>query len=41
MERNTLGDTIRQLRKRANMTQEELADGICSAVSISRMCSYI
>ncbi len=37
MERNTLGDTIRQLRKRANMTQEELADGICSAVSISRI----
>ncbi len=34
---NTLGDTIRSLRKRAKMTQEELADGICSPVSISRI----
>lgn len=36
-ENNTLGDTIRSMRKRAKMTQEELADGICSAVSISRI----
>ncbi len=35
--KNTLGDTIRSLRKRAKMTQEELADGICSPVSISRI----
>lgn len=37
MKKNTLGDTIRELRKRANITQEELADGICSPVSISRI----
>ncbi|MCD7944880.1 MAG: helix-turn-helix domain-containing protein [Clostridia bacterium] len=34
---NTLGDTIRSLRKRAGITQEELADGICSPVSVSRI----
>lgn len=37
MNNNTLGDTIRKLRKRLNLTQEELADGICSPVSISRI----
>lgn len=34
---NTIGGIIRSLRKRANMTQEDLADGICSAVSVSRI----
>lgn len=37
MNNNTLGDTIRTLRKRLNLTQEDLADGICSPVSISRI----
>ena len=37
MKNNMLGDTIRLLRKRANMTQEELAEGICSPVSVSRI----
>lgn len=37
MKNNTLGDTIRTLRKRLNLTQEDLADGICSPVSISRI----
>lgn len=32
-----LGDIIRSLRKQAGLSQEELADGICSAVSISRI----
>lgn len=32
-----LGDIIRSLRKQAKLSQEELADGICSAVSISRI----
>lgn len=34
---NSLGDKIRELRKRKHMTQEELADGICTSVSISRI----
>ncbi len=29
------GDIIRSLRKQAGLSQEDLADGICSAVSIS------
>ena len=33
----TLGSMIRDLRKRANLTQEELSLGICSSVSISRI----
>ncbi len=37
MGNNTLGDTIRYLRKKQKLTQEELAEGICSAVSISRI----
>lgn len=37
MQNNTLGETIRSLRKQAGLSQEELADGICSAVSISRI----
>ena len=37
MEKNTLGEIIRHLRKKAGLTQEELADGICSPVSVSRI----
>ena len=37
MEKNTLGETIYHLRKKSGLTQEELADGICSPVSISRI----
>lgn len=37
MKNNTLGEIIYQLRKKAGLTQEALADGICSAVSISRI----
>ncbi|MBO7078924.1 MAG: helix-turn-helix domain-containing protein [Bacilli bacterium] len=37
MDRETLGDIIRDLRKRKHMTQEQLAEGICSPVSISRI----
>ena len=32
-----LGDTIRELRRKAHLTQEELAEGICSPVSVSRI----
>ena len=38
---NSLGDIIRELRKKKKLTQEELADGICSSVSISRIESGI
>jgi len=34
---NSLGNTIRELRKEKNLTQEELADGVCSVVSMSRI----
>lgn len=34
---NSLGEVIRNLRKECNMTQEDLADGICSTVSLSRI----
>ena len=34
---HSLGDMIRELRKERKLTQEDLADGICSAVSISRI----
>lgn len=34
---NILGEKIRSLRKRARLTQEGLAEGICSPVSISRI----
>ena len=37
MEKNTLGETIYHLRKKSGLTQEALADGICSPVSISRI----
>ena len=37
MEKNTLGETIYHLRRKAGLTQEALADGICSPVSISRI----
>ena len=37
MEKNTLGEIIHHLRKKAGLTQEALADGICSPVSISRI----
>ena len=34
---NQIGDTIRELRRKAHLTQEELAEGICSPVSVSRI----
>ena len=34
---NTLGEIIYTLRKRAGLTQEALAEGICSPVSVSRI----
>jgi transcriptional regulator with XRE-family HTH domain len=37
MDKNTLGEIIYQLRKKAGLTQEALADGICSSISISRI----
>lgn len=37
MEKNTLGEIIYQLRKKAGLTQEALADGICSSISVSRI----
>lgn len=37
MQNNSLGEIIRSLRKQAGLSQEELADGICSSVSISRI----
>lgn len=37
MSSNTMGEIIRSLRKRAHMTQEELAEGICSPISVSRI----
>lgn len=37
MRNNSLGEIIRSLRKQAGLSQEELADGICSPVSISRI----
>lgn len=37
MRNNSLGTIIRSLRKQAGLSQEELADGICSSVSVSRI----
>ncbi len=37
MERNTLGEIIYTLRKKAGLTQEALAEGICSPISVSRI----
>lgn len=37
MAKNTLGEIIYHLRKKAGLTQEALADGICSSVSVSRI----
>lgn len=37
MRNNSLGEIIRSLRKQAGLSQEELADGICSPVSVSRI----
>ena len=37
MQKNSLGDTLRQLRRQKGLSQEELAEGICSTVSISRI----
>lgn len=34
---NSLGSTIRLLRKERHLTQEELAEGICSPVTVSRI----
>lgn len=37
MHENSLGQTIRELRLRAGLTQEQLAEGVCSPVSVSRI----
>lgn len=37
MQNNALGEIVRSLRKQAGLSQEKLADGICSPVSISRI----
>lgn len=37
MQNNSLGVILRSLRKQAGLSQEKLADGICSSVSISRI----
>lgn len=37
MGNNSLGDTLRQLRKQKGLSQEDLAEGICSPVSVSRI----
>lgn len=37
MHNNALGEILRSLRKQAGLSQEKLADGICSSVSISRI----
>ena len=37
MAKNTLGEIIYHLRKKAGLTQEALADGICSSISVSRI----
>ena len=37
MEKYKIGDTIRFLRKQMNLTQEQLAENICSPVTISRI----
>ncbi|MBM6694103.1 helix-turn-helix transcriptional regulator [Pseudoflavonifractor capillosus] len=37
MQKNSLGDTLRELRKQKRLSQEDLAEGICSPVSISRI----
>jgi transcriptional regulator with XRE-family HTH domain len=37
MDKNTLGEIICRLRRKAGLTQEALAEGICSPVSVSRI----
>lgn len=37
MEKYSIGEIIRHLRKEQHLTQEELADGICSSVTVSRI----
>ena len=37
MSNNSLGEVIRSLRKKAGLSQEELSEGICSPVSLSRI----
>lgn len=37
MQNNSLGEILRSLRKQAGLSQEKLADGICSSISISRI----
>jgi len=37
MGNNSLGEVIRSLRKKAGLSQEELSEGICSPVSLSRI----
>mgnify|MGYP001724095952 CR=1 FL=1 len=34
---NSLGSTIRLLRRQRHLTQEQLAEGICSPITVSRI----
>ena len=37
VERSSLGETIRSLRRQHGLTQEQLAEGLCSPITISRI----
>ncbi len=34
---DSLGETIRDLRRQQHVTQEQLAEGICSPITVSRI----